>query len=216
MSWLTQQGNSSFFFFLKTKGRKQYSLLSNEYKAQDHFFSFSKLQETREEKLNPKSNFSAISWSGLFWYEVLNYLCGTSLQCIVQRDKQIPSTTYKYDFKVRFTNPVNFALVTAQRKACFRFWQVRTLWILQDTPWKLHSKLLHVPYINRCMYFLSSCRLIKPLARSLTYSIQVISSEIYPTAENYCVTSSKKDKSLDGQPSPEPFLSSPLALRTGR
>lgn len=96
-----------------------------------HKMTFSGFQssQTREKKLNPKPNLSAVSWSGLFWYEVLNYLCGTSLQCIIQRDKQIPSAAYKYDFKAYFTNPVNLALVTTQCKACFRCWQVRTLHI---------------------------------------------------------------------------------------
>jgi len=69
-----------------------------------HKMTFSGFQtsQPREEKLNPESNLSAVSWSGLFWYEVLNYLCGTSLQCIIWRDKQIPFAAYTQRFQGTF------------------------------------------------------------------------------------------------------------------
>lgn len=46
-----------------------------------HKMTFSGFQtfQSGEKKLNPKSSLSALCWPGLFRYEVLNYLCGTSL-----------------------------------------------------------------------------------------------------------------------------------------
>lgn len=70
--------------------------------------------------------------------------------------------------------PTLLTLLSLLHNTCFRFWQVRSLWISQDDYWQLCSELLHFPYMNRFRYIPSPWYLIKdfePLGQSHTYSI---------------------------------------------
>lgn len=135
------------------------------------------------------------------------------------KETNIPSAPSKYNFKAHFTNPVNFALITAQRKACLRIWQVRTLWNHKMNPdnsvqnYSVHVLLFSLPF-NRT---LGTSAPVLHLQRTRHFSrTPKIDRNLPKCRKRFWVTSSVKKKGLDGHQSPKPFLSSLLALGTGR
>lgn len=146
--------------------------MSNEYKTQDDFFWISNLPVRRKETKPEIKSFSCLLvWLILEWSAELSRWNIAAVYHL--KETNIPPTPYKYNFKAHFTIPVDFAVIMAQRKACFRIWHVRTLWNHKMNPdncvqnYSMHS----VQY----MHFSSPCNLIKdlePLAQSFTYSVR--------------------------------------------
>lgn len=161
MSWLTQWGNyfSPLFMYLLLWTQREERNSPVYQMNTKHTMTFSGFQssQTRETKLKP--NHSAVSWSGLFWSEMLNYLCEISLQHIIQRDRFHPLLINTISRHILPSLLTLFSLRHNVRHAS-DFGRPEH-WISQDKPWQLCSELLHLPYKNRYMYFPSLCHLIR-------------------------------------------------------
>lgn len=125
--------------------------MSNEYKAHDDFFWISNLPVRRKETKPKIISFSCLSvWLILVRSAELSPWNITAMYHL--KEPNIPSAPYKYSFRVHFTNPVNFALIMPQCKACFTIWQVRTLWNHKMNPdnsvqnYSIHVLLLSLPF----------------------------------------------------------------------
>lgn len=132
--------------------------MSNEYKAQDNFFWISNLPvRSKETKPEIKSFSCWLVWLILVWSAELSLWNIAAVYHL--KEANILSTPYKYNFKAYFTSTVNFALITAQQKACFRIWQLRTLWNHKMNPdnsvqnYFIHVLLLSLQFNQRLGIF---------------------------------------------------------------